>query len=1521
MHLPCLNACRLRCLLALSLLIAGCGRLGFDAIPRASEDAGEDLGAITDADNDANDDGADAFDLDASDDASDDATMDGGDGDTDADSDMGPLLVPGILVDPIDGLTTTEMGGMATFTVVLRAPPISDVTVSVVSLDVTEGTVAPASLTFTSENWNAPQTVTATGEDDPAADGAIEYTISTEPAVSLDANYSGYDADDVLITNVDDETPGVTVNPTSDLVTSESGGDDSFTVVLNAAPSADVSISLGSSDDAEATVVPPALTFTTANWNAPQTVTVTGVDDADQDGDAEFTVLTSACTSEDAAYDGVDVDDVTGRNRDDESAGLIVEVLGDAATSEAGGSVSISIVLQSQPVADVMLAIESSDETEGTVATASVVFSPTDWNIPHALTITGEDDAIIDGDQAYTISIGPSMSADPYYDGLVTPDVALINRDDDTPGYTITELTDLSTTEGGGTAQFSIVLNSQPTANVIFQITSSDTTEVAVINPNPTLQRTTWYVPLVVTLAGVNDSVADGNQLADIQVHVQLSADANYMALSDTHLSVTNIDDETPGVTVTPSVGLSTSEAGGTATFTVVLNSQPSAPVSLGFSSDTLTEGTVSPASVMFTTFNWSSPRTVTVTGANDLIADGARVYHIVTAPATSADPAYMGLNPVDVTLTNTDNDTAGLIVTPTSVIAPETGTPATFTIALRSQPTASVTVPLHMLDVAQGTLAPASLTFTTGNWSTPQAVMVTGVADGVPDGIFINTAFTDPCTTTDMTYAGLDGADVTVAHTEMAGISVTPTSGLMTSEAGGTATFTVVLTTAPLATVTMYVYSNSEGSPQLSSSVPLALAFSTANWNVPQTVTIYGKDDIYDDGDVVSQLVIGPASSSDAGYNGLNPPDVTFTNVDNDTAAITITPVGLAQTTENGGVATFRLSASVLSTSVVTLSFSVSDPSEGGSPQAGNALTSTLVTTLSPSYTHTIYVRGLDDYLIDGDVTYSLITNVTSADPGYAAVSVAPIDIVNIDNDSGDILVSPNTTLVSDAPSSTGNVAMVLTRAPSANVVVGLSSSDTSEITVTPAMLTFTPLNWSTPQWVAATGVVDGIVDGNQTATIVTAAAVSADGTFSGQNALDATVTIVDRDSERGVSVAGNYAMVGGYLGQGGMRSLSYDGQFVSFDTFYSYPGDTNGSVDVYVRDRTMHTESRASLTSAGGQTAGAYSSLSRDGRFVAFYSWLDTVVPGDNNGAGDVFVRDRNLNTTERVSLSSTGTQLPTESIVSDISGDGRFVLFTALAAAVPTDTNNAYDVYVRDRTLATTTRVSVSSTGAQGTYGTTGGSLSADGRYVAFTTQNSFAPADTGLNYDVYVRDTVANTTTFASVSMSGGSADRPSGSPAISDDGRYVAFSSAASNLTPGVSTMTIQHIYVRDLMLGTTTLVDVSTDGTLSNASSNGVPSISDDGNRVFFITGADNLVGDDTNGVNDAFVRDRMAGTTTLVSRSPSGVVSNGTPGGLYNGSISGDGHTVVFLTDAGNIIDPAWDTNLATDVYCVYVP
>ena len=324
---------------------------------------------------------------------------------------------------------------------------------------------------------------------------------------------------------------------------------------------------------------------------------------------------------------------------------------------------------------------------------------------------------------------------------------------------------------------------------------------------------------------------------------------------------------------------------------------------------------------------------------------------------------------------------------------------------------------------------------------------------------------------------------------------------------------------------------------------------------------------------------------------------------------------------------------------------------------------------------------------------------------------------------------------------------------------------------------------------------------------------------------------------------------------------AISADGRFVAFSSNASnlVAGDTNGFTDVFLRDRLLGTTVRVSISSTGAQGNSNLSypwvAISGDGNFVAFSGDASNLVPGDTNGWGDLFVRSMQTATTDRVSISSGGTQANWESLRPAFSADGRFVAFESNASNLDIgDTNGVSDVFVRDRQLMTTTCVSVDPTGVPGSLPSYGASLSADGHFVAFNSRSSLVPADQLPYYDVYIRDLQSSTTEWVSVAVGGAQTDEGSYFPSLSGDGRFVAFHSMATNLIAG-DTNSSQDVFLRDRQLQVTTRLSISTAGTQQTLNSD-KPSISIDGRFVAFRSDASGLVSGDTNGWGDIFLRD-----------------------------------------------------------------
>lgn len=338
-------------------------------------------------------------------------------------------------------------------------------------------------------------------------------------------------------------------------------------------------------------------------------------------------------------------------------------------------------------------------------------------------------------------------------------------------------------------------------------------------------------------------------------------------------------------------------------------------------------------------------------------------------------------------------------------------------------------------------------------------------------------------------------------------------------------------------------------------------------------------------------------------------------------------------------------------------------------------------------------------------------------------------------------------------------------------------------------------------------------------------------------------------------------------------------------------------------------------SLDSAGNAAIGGGSfraDVSSDGRYVVFASDAVNLVPSDTNGATDVFVRDVVSGSTSRVSVSSSGAQADGISVVPSISANGRFVVFASDATnLVPGDTNAQRDIFVRDLVSGQTTRASVATNGAQGGDRSNNATVSADGRYVAFESRAVLAAGDANGLPDVYLRDRQTNQTLLVSAAASGPSNSGGSYDPDITPDGRYIAYWSWDATVVTDANSEA--DVYVRDMLTGQTTIASVDSSGAQPASSPCYGASISDDGRYVAFASEGATLVPGDTNNTWDYFVHDRTTGRTERVSVDSQGVQADNF---LYFAPavISGDGRFVAFASTASNLA--AGDTNGVADVY-----
>ena len=351
--------------------------------------------------------------------------------------------------------------------------------------------------------------------------------------------------------------PGFAVSETSRTV-SETGSTQTFTVELTGEPSSNVVVDVTSSDTGEATVSPAQLTFTDSNWSTPQTVTVTGIPDSVDDGDQVVTVtLAVNDAASDDDFDSLADQTVAVTVTDVDTAALTLS-LADVLVTEAGTDATFTAVLGAKPTSDVVIDVTGSDTGEATVSPAQLTFTDSNWDSAQTVTVTGVDDTSVDGNQTSTVTLAiVDGSSAAEYASVASGSVAVITTDNDSAGMGVVPLA--SSTAEGGTTTVTVVLNTQPTSDVVISATSSDTGEATVSPAQLTFTAANWDTAQEVVVTGITDGIVDGDQTATVTISVvDASSAAEYASVADQDVAVTVVDADSAAPTTTPPVTTTT---------------------------------------------------------------------------------------------------------------------------------------------------------------------------------------------------------------------------------------------------------------------------------------------------------------------------------------------------------------------------------------------------------------------------------------------------------------------------------------------------------------------------------------------------------------------------------------------------------------------------------------------------------------------------------------------------------------------------------------------------------------------------------------------------------------------------------------------------------------------------------------------------------------------------------------------------------------------------------------------------
>ena len=955
----------------------------------------------------------------------------------------------GLVLSAVTTLGVDE-AGQNTYTVKLQTEPTTTVTVTVSSDDTgaATATVSGSTLIFTASNWDTEQTVTVEGVDD--GDSANETVTVTNTASG--GEYEGVTAS-VRVTVDDDDKPGITFTPAS--LTVGEAGVGTYGVRLNAAPTADVTVAISSSNP-DVTVNKSSLTFTTVNYATNQRVDVTAAEDADAaDDTANLRHRPSG-----GGYGSGQNKDLIVTVTDDDTARLELSVW--FLDVDEGGQNTYTVKLQTQPTTTVTVTVSSDDTDAATVSGPTLRFTTSNWDTEQTVTVRGVNDGDSDGE---FVTITNTASGGEY--AGVTETVWLFVDDDDTRGITITPAA--RTIREGATGTYDVKLNTAPTADVTVAI-SSDNADVTVNKSSLTFTTVNYARNQRVTVTAAEDAdAADGT--ANL---THRPSGGDYSAGEAKDFMVTVTDDDTAGLVLSATT-LGVDEAGQN-TYTVKLQTEPTTTVTVTVSSDDTGAATVIFYPLRFTTSNWDTEQTVTVEGVDD----GDSANETVTVTNTASGGEYAGVT-ASVRVTVDDDDKPGITFTPASLTVGEAGV-GTYGVRLNAAPTADVTVAISSSN-PDVTVNKSSLTFTTVNYATNQRVDVTAAEDA--------DAADDTANLTHRPSGGGYGSGqnkdfmVTVTDDDTAGLMLsTPTLGV---DEAGQNTYTVKLQTQPTTTVTVTVSSDDTDAATVSGPT---LRFTTSNWDTEQTVTVRGVNDGDSDGEFVT--ITNTASGGE--YAGVTA-SVAVTVDDDDKPGITFTPASL--TVGEAGVGTYGVRLNAAPTADVTVAISSSNPDVTVNKS------SLTFTTVNYARNQRVDVTAAED-ADAADGTANLTHRPSGGD--YGSGQNKDLIVTVTDDDTAGLMLSTPTLGVDEAGQNTYTVK--LQTEPTTTVTVTVSSDDTDAATVSGPTLRFTTSNWETEQTVTVRGVNDGDSD-DETVTVTNTAS---GGEYEGVTA-SVRVTVDDDD------------------------------------------------------------------------------------------------------------------------------------------------------------------------------------------------------------------------------------------------------------------------------------------------------------------------------------------------------------------------------------------------------------------------
>ena len=1016
----------------------------------------------------------------------------------------------GVTVTPTE-LTVAE-GSSNTYTVVLDTQPAGDVTVTIEGVAGTDLTLDKITLTFTAQDWNTPQTVTVTaGQDHDAVDDTAALTHAVTSVD--DANYNGLNVRSVDVTITDDDRVRVTVSETS--LDIEEGGSDTYTVVLDTQPTGDVTVTIDGVAGTDLTLDKTTLTFTAQDWNTPQTVAVTSVQD--HDGVDDTVALAHTVTSvDDANYNGLSVRSVDVTVTDDDTVGVTVSET--SLTMEEGGLDTYTVVLDTQPIGDVTVTIDGVAGTDLSLDKTTLTFTAQDWNTPQAVTVTaGQDHDAVDDTATLTHAVSSANDTD--YNGL-SADVVVTVADDDTAGVTVIPRVYLAVPEGG-TAKYTVVLDTEPAGDVTVTVSDpTDNTDVTADPASLTFTSQNWGTAQEVTVAAARDDNAD-DETATITHTVSSTGDSNYHGIAAANVEVTAKDDAPGSLTVNfgqDSYEVAESDATSTTqeeenkvTVTVTLDQDPKRTVTIPITATG--QGGVSssdysgvPASVTFV--SGDREEDITFTATDDSIDDDGE--SVKLGFGTLPGGVSAGITD-ETTVSINDDDAPSVTVSfgQSSYNVAEGGT-VEVKVTLDADPERTVTIPLTATNQGGATdsdysVVPASLTF--GSNDTSKTVTFTAVQDDVDDdGESVKLGFGNTLP------AGVSAGSpaetvVTITDDDVPSVEASFEKSSYSVEEGDDVTVTVKLDADPERTVTIpLTATNQDGATDSDySGVPASVTFVSGDRE--EDITFTATDDSIDDDGESVKLGFGTLPG---GVSAGTTPEATVSINDDDVPSVTVSFERSTYAVDEGGDVTVTVTLDADPERTVTIPLTATN--QDGATSADYSVVPASLTFGSNDTSKTVTFTAVQDDVDDDGESVKLGFGNTLPD-GVTAGTTPETTVSINDDDAPSVTVSFGQSSYSVDEGGTVEVKVTLSADPERDVTVpltatpqgGASSSDYSGV---PTSVTFVP--GDTEETITFAAIGDDVDDDDESVKLGfgTLPAGVTEGT-----ANEATVSITDDD------------------------------------------------------------------------------------------------------------------------------------------------------------------------------------------------------------------------------------------------------------------------------------------------------------------------------------------------------------------------------------------------------------------------